>query len=167
MNRMDQHQYFMALAILASTRSTCVRRKVGCVAVRDKHVLATGYNGTISDMIHCTEDTCYRKVNDIPSGEKLDQCYAVHAEQNILCQAAIHGTSLVGATVYITTTPCITCLKLLAQIGIKYIYCYNSDYPQSKIAKQICNQKCITINTDYFKDHPLILDKELLSQFWV
>ena len=161
MKRMDQHQYFMSLAILAASRSTCVRRKVGCVAVRDKHVLATGYNGTISNMTHCTKETCYRTVNNIPSGQMLDRCYAVHAEQNVICQAAIHGTVLTGSTIYITTTPCITCLKLLAQIGVKNIFCYSGDYPQLDIAQQICGEKDIMINTTYFNDHPLLLDVNL------
>ncbi len=161
MERMDQHQYFMSLAILAASRSTCVRRKVGCVAVRDKHILATGYNGTISGMTHCTKDTCYRTINHIPSGQMLDRCYAVHAEQNVICQAAIHGTVLTGSTIYITTTPCITCLKLLAQIGVKNIYCYSGDYLQLDIAKQICDEKDITIDISYFNDHPLAIDSAL------
>ena len=162
MDRMDQHQYFMSLAILAANRSTCVRRKVGCVAVRDKHVLATGYNGTISGMTHCTKETCYRTVNNIPSGEMLDRCFAVHAEQNILCQAAIHGTVLTGSTVYITTAPCVTCLKLLTQIGIKDIYVYDENYLQTDIAKKICEEKGITINTTYFKEHPIDLKNIIL-----
>lgn len=159
MSRMDQHQYFMALAILASQRSTCVRRKVGAIAVIDKRIVATGYNGTISGMTHCTKDTCYRTIHSIPSGEQLDRCYAVHAEQNIIAQAAIHGVSIRGATIYITTTPCITCLKLLTQIDVKDIYCYSGDYPQLDMARQICTEKGITIHTDYFQSHPIDFSK--------
>ena len=159
MERLNPHQYFMSLAILAAQRSTCVRRKVGCIAVADKRVLATGYNGTISGMTHCTERTCYRHVNNIPSGTKLDMCYAVHAEQNVIIQAAITGVSIKGATIYITTTPCITCLKLLAQIGVHDIYCYKGDYPQSDMADRICMEKGIHIYTDYFTEHPIDFTK--------
>lgn len=157
--RINTHEYFMAIALLASLRSTCVRRKVGCVAVKDKHVIATGYNGAISGMDHCTQESCYRLKNNIPSGEMLDRCYAVHAEQNVICQAAIHGKSLKGATVYITTTPCLTCLKLLAQIGIKEIYCYDGDYPQLDLAKKICEQCNIILNTTYFKYYKINLEE--------
>lgn len=151
-NTRDIHFYFMSLAVLAAKRSTCVRRAVGCVAVKNKHVLATGYNGTISGMTHCTAETCYRKVNHIPSGEKLDMCYAVHAEQNVICQAAISGQSIDGSTIYITTTPCLTCLKLLAQVGVKTIYCLEDSYPSSDLAKNICQEAGISIITDYYKD---------------
>lgn len=149
----DIHLYFMSLAVLAAKRSTCVRRAVGCVAVKNKRVIATGYNGTISGMTHCTNDTCYRKVNNIPSGEKLDMCYAVHAEQNVICQAAMSGQSIEGSDIYITTTPCTTCLKLLAQVGVKNIYCLEDSYPFSDIAKNICRSAGICIITDYYKPY--------------
>ena len=138
--RMNKDVYYMSLAILASVRSTCVRRKVGCVAVKDNHIVATGYNGTVSETTHCTNDTCYRMVNKIPSGEKLDLCRAVHAEQNVICQAAIHGTSIKDATIYITTSPCITCLKLLAQVGVRRIVILEPTYLSTDIATELCSE---------------------------
>lgn len=145
MERMNKDVYYMSLAILASARSTCVRRTVGCVAVKDNHIVATGYNGSVSETTHCTKDTCYRMVNNIPSGEKLDLCRAVHAEQNVICQAAIHGTNIHGATIYITTSPCITCLKLLAQVGVRRIVILEPTYLNTDIAIDLCNE----LNIEY------------------
>ncbi|MBQ7617875.1 MAG: dCMP deaminase family protein [Desulfovibrio sp.] len=144
--RLTEHQYFMEITKLVARRSTCIRRQVGSIAVIDKRIIATGYNGAVSGMTHCTPETCYRHLHNIPSGEKLDHCLAVHAEQNLLTQAAIHGVSIKDATVYVTTTPCLTCLKLLAQIGVKDIFCGNGDYPQLDLAKKICLEKGITIH---------------------
>lgn len=142
--RIDQHQYFMLLALMASARSTCLRRQVGCVAVKDKRILATGYNGSVSGTSHC--EKCWREENNIPSGEMLDMCFAVHAEQNVICQAAIHGVSISGCDIYVTCPPCATCMKLLAQINVKNIYCLGT-YPASPIAEDICRQKNIRLNT--------------------
>lgn len=138
--RMNKDVYYMSLAILASARSTCIRRKVGCIAVKDNHIVATGYNGSVAGTTHCTNDTCYRIVNNIPSGEKLDLCRAVHAEQNVISQSAIHGTSIHNATVYITTSPCITCLKLLAQVGVRRIVILEPTYLNTDIAMELCSE---------------------------
>lgn len=149
--RLNFHEYFMLIASMVSLRSTCHRRKVGCVIVKDNFIVSTGYNGSVTSTTHCTKNSCYRIQNNIPSGTELDMCYAVHAEQNAITQAAMESRSIKNATAYITTTPCITCLKLLAQCGIKNIYCYKGDYPQTTIAKNIIQECGITINTDYYK----------------
>lgn len=129
-NRLSWDDYFMAHAVLASTRSTCVRRKVGAVAVGlDRIILATGYNGAPRNHPHCTKETCLRYVNNIPSGEQLDVCRAIHAEQNVVISAARNGVSLKSATIYCTTAPCSTCLKILCNAGIAQVY-YMSDYPE-------------------------------------
>lgn len=121
--------YFMALAKLVATRSTCLRLNVGAVAVKGNHVLATGYNGAPSGIEHCTE--CIRKKLGIPHGQGLDICNAVHAEQNCITQAAKHGTSLDGCTLYCTHSPCFTCAKLLINVGVKRIVA-GTDYPDKK-----------------------------------
>ena len=124
MDRISWHEYFMNFAELASKRSTCLSRSVGAVAIKDNRVIATGYNGAIAGSKHC--DTCLRKGS--VSGEKLDTCRGVHAEQNVIAQAAYHGVSVKDAFVYITVKPCNMCFKLLVNSGVKYII-FKQDYP--------------------------------------
>lgn len=120
--------YFMAMAFLVATRSTCTRRKVGAVLVKDRRILATGYNGPPSGFPHCDVIGCLRDKLNIPSGERQEICWGLHAEQNAVIQAAVFGVSTKGAVLYSTTKPCITCAKILANAGIKKIYCAE-DYP--------------------------------------
>ena len=138
-SRQDWLSFFMDLAILWATRSTCTRRKVGAIAVKDKRVLASGYNGAAAGHPHCTPETCIRTMNNIPSGEKLDFCAAIHAEQNVILQAAKIGVSLEGCDIYCTTMPCHTCLKLLLNLGIKNIY-FSSDYDPGIIRTTLQNE---------------------------
>ncbi len=121
-------EYFMGIAKLVATRSTCLRRQVGAVAVQQKQVLATGYNGAPSGITHCEQVGCLREQLGIPSGERHELCRALHAEQNAFLQAAKHGVSLEGATLYITTQPCSICAKMAINVGIKKIV-YDGDYP--------------------------------------
>jgi dCMP deaminase len=100
-------------------RSTCLRHHVGAVAVRDKHILATGYNGAAAGLKDCLELGCLRNELQIPSGERHEVCRAIHAEQNVIIQASLHGVSLEGSTVYCTHTPCILCAKMLVNARIK------------------------------------------------
>ncbi len=111
-------QYFIQFAELAASRSTCIRRQVGAVLVRDKHVLSTGYNGAPRGVIHCTPETCLRLIHNIPPGERQELCRGVHAEQNSIIQCALHGVSSRGATLYVTDTPCTICAKMLINAGI-------------------------------------------------
>jgi dCMP deaminase len=111
-------QYFIQFAELAATRSTCIRRQVGAVLVRDKHVLSTGYNGAPRGVIHCTPDTCLRLIHQVQPGERHELCRGVHAEQNSIIQCALHGVSSRGATLYVTNTPCTICAKMLVNAGI-------------------------------------------------
>ena len=128
MARIDWKSYFMKMAQLAAERSTCIRRRVGAVAVRDNHVLATGYNGAPKGQTHCINQGCLRKELNIPSGERHEICRGVHAEQNIICQAALHGVSLEGAIIYCTTQPCSICARLIANSGIQKVI-YLEGYP--------------------------------------
>ena len=124
-DRIDKHKYAMQLAEAAAQRSTCLRRKVGAVAIdRNGYVLATAYNGAPRKMKHCTANTCIRIKNKIPSGQQLEMCKAIHAEQNLILRL---GPRLEGATVYCTTCPCVTCTKLLIGAGVDAI-CWRDDY---------------------------------------
>jgi dCMP deaminase len=119
-SRISKDQYFMKIAEVVKLRSTCIRRSVGAVLVKDSHILSTGYNGAPSGFKHCTPETCMR-IN-LETGEKPELCKGVHAEINCVIQAAIHGTSIIGdTTLYTTTFPCMSCLKLLINAGIKRI----------------------------------------------
>ena len=139
MNRLSWDRYFINMALLASERSTCLRRQVGAVAVKDTHILATGYNGAPKGQQHCTVTGCLRKQLNIPSGEKHEICRGVHAEQNIICQAALYGVSLKGATIYCTNQPCSICARLIVNAGITEVI-YLEGYPDdmtSEILKDI------------------------------
>jgi dCMP deaminase len=112
-------EYFLKIAAVVAERSTCLRHHVGAVAVRDKHILATGYNGAAAGLPDCLELGCLRDELHIRSGERHEICRAIHAEQNVIIQAGLHGVSLKGSTIYCTHTPCILCAKMLANAKIK------------------------------------------------
>ena len=122
MHRLSWAEYFMNIAYMAAERSTCIRRKVGAVAVQDNRILATGYNGAPAGLKHCLDMGCLRQELKIPSGERHEICRAIHAEQNLIVQAATYGIQLRGADIYCTTFPCGICTKLLINCGIKNIY---------------------------------------------
>ncbi len=121
-------QYFMRMAFLAASRSNCTRRKVGAVIVKDKNVLATGYNGPPSGTVHCDVVGCIRDELDVPSGERHELCRGLHAEQNAIIQAAVHGVSIKDAVIYVTTHPCVVCSKMLMNAQIREII-YAQGYP--------------------------------------
>jgi dCMP deaminase len=121
-------EYFIGICKLVATRSTCLRRQVGAVVVKDKQILATGYNGAPTRIKHCDEVGCMREELGVPSGERHELCRALHAEQNAFLQAAKHGVSLDGAILYITTQPCSICAKMIVNAGIKKIVIEGS-YP--------------------------------------
>ena len=134
--RMNKHEYAMILARTAALRSTCLRRKVGAVAISPEgYVLATAYNGAPCHMEHCTAETCVRIRNKIPSGKQLEMCRAIHAEQNLVLRL---GPKLKGATVYCTTCPCVTCAKLLIGAGVAAI-CWENDY-DNPYAKELMTE---------------------------
>jgi len=120
-------QYFMDIVELVSRRSTCLRRKVGAVLVRDKRMLATGYNGPPTGIRHCAEVGCLRDKLGIPSGERHELCRGLHAEQNAIIQAALHGVSTKDSTIYCTNHPCIICSKMIINSGIISVI-YKDDY---------------------------------------
>lgn len=112
-------EYFLKIASVVAERATCRRHHVGAVAVRDKHILSTGYNGAAAGVKDCLELGCLRDELNIESGTRHEICRGIHAEQNAIIQASLHGVSLEGATLYCTHTPCILCAKMLANARIK------------------------------------------------
>jgi dCMP deaminase len=128
MKRPTWDEYFMAIAEQVATRSTCLRRKVGAVLVVDKRLLATGYNGAPSGVPHCSESGCLREQMAVPSGQRHELCRGLHAEQNAIVQAAKHGVSIGGATLYTTHHPCSMCAKVAINAGIRRIVS-GHDYP--------------------------------------
>jgi len=119
--RPDWDTYFLEIADLVSKRSTCIRRQVGALIVRDKRILATGYNGAPSGVEHCQSVGCLREKLKIPSGERHELCRGLHAEQNVLLQAALHGVSVKSGVLYCTNQPCAICAKMLINAGINEI----------------------------------------------
>ncbi len=119
LTRPDSDEYFLKIASVVAERSTCRRHHVGAVAVRNKHILATGYNGAPSGVKDCLELGCLRDEMNIPSGTRQEICRGIHAEQNVIIQATLHGVSLEGSTIYATHTPCNLCAKMLVNAKIK------------------------------------------------
>ena len=149
MDRPSWDEYFMEITELVAKRSTCLRRKVGAVVVKDKRILTTGYNGPPAGLKHCDElGGCLRDKLGIPSGERMELSRAVHAEQNAIIQAAKYGISIDGATIYVTNHPCFICAKMLINAGIKRIV-YKEGYPD-EFAKEILKEAGIKV--EQFKE---------------
>ena len=126
-SRPDWQTYFMDITQLVAKRSTCLRRSVGAIIVKDKRLLATGYNGAPSGVSHCAETGCLREQLQVPSGERHELCRGIHAEQNAIIQAALHGVSIKEAVLYCTNQPCSICAKMIINAGLKKIY-YQDGY---------------------------------------
>jgi len=141
-DRIPWPQYFMQIAYLVAQRSTCLRRKVGAIAVRDKRILATGYNGAPTGLKHCKEVGCLRDQLNIPSGERHELCRALHAEQNVIVQAATYGVNIAGAELYCTTQPCLICTKMLINCRITSVY-FSEGYPD-ELAREMLDEAGIT-----------------------
>ncbi len=137
--RPDWDTYFFNIAKVVATRSSCIRRQISAVAVKDKRILATGYNGAPTGVRHCVErGGCMRELMNIPSGEQQEKCLAIHAEENLIVQAAIHGISLKGCEIYCTTKPCIMCARKIISIQPKSLY-YQNDYPD-EASEELLNE---------------------------
>jgi dCMP deaminase len=129
-------EYFLTIAFQVATRSTCLRRQVGAVLVREKRLLATGYNGAPRGLPHCGEVGCLRAEMQVPSGERHELCRGLHAEMNALLQAAEHGIRIEGADIYCTNQPCSLCAKMLINVGIRTIYTAGA-YPDDLGARML------------------------------
>ena len=143
MDRPTWDEYFMEMAMVAAKRSTCLRRKVGAVIVKNKQILASGYNGTPMGLPHCEDVGCLREQLKVPSGKNHELCRGVHAEQNAICQAAFHGVSVRGATIYVTNQPCVVCTKMLINAGIERVV-YANPYPD-ELAQEMMNESQMKI----------------------
>ena len=141
--RPEWEVYFLEIAQLVSKRSTCLRRAVGAVLVKDKRILASGYNGAPSGMKHCAEVGCEREKLNVPSGFRAELCRGLHAEQNAIIQAAYHGVEIKGSILYSTTMPCSICIKMLINAGIKKII-YLEGYPDP-LAKRLIKESGIKV----------------------
>ncbi len=152
-NRPTWHEYFMKMAQLASTRSSCLRRKVGAVIVKDNQILSTGYNGAPKLIQHCSMTGCLREQLNVPSGERHELCRGVHAEQNAIIQAAINGNSLKGASLYCTNQPCIICSKMLINAEISEIY-FAHAYPD-ELSQQMMMEADINLYLVNLEDYSI------------
>ena len=149
-NRIDLDLFYLKMAYLVSERSTCIRRHVGCVIVRDSIVLSTGYNGVPRLLEHCSPNICIRNKLNIPSGEKHELCRGSHSEVNAIAQAAKNGVNIDNSTIYITTQPCIYCAKALVNAGIKRIvYCEDYGKGLDELTKEMLkNIEVVKINKE-------------------
>ena len=143
-NRISKDQYFMKIAEVVSLRSTCIKRKVGAVLVKDSHILSTGYNGAPAGFNHCTLETCVRK--NLEPGNQPELCRGVHAEINCIIQAAVHGTSIKGkTTLYSTTFPCMSCLKLIINAGINKLVYKHGYNMENKVKEKMVDESKLEI----------------------
>ncbi len=142
-SRPSWDEYFLEVAGLVAKRSTCLRRKVGTVLVKNKRILATGYNGAPSGLKHCIDTGCLREKLKIPSGQRHELCRGLHAEQNALLQSALYGVSAKGSTLYVTNQPCSICSKMLINAGIKEVV-ISGGYPD-KMAEEFLKEAGIRV----------------------
>lgn len=141
----------MTIANQVASRTTCVRRAVGAIIVKDKRILATGYNGVPTGITHCEDAGCLREKLNVPSGQRHEICRGLHAEQNAIIQAAKSGTNLDGSTIYCTTQPCVVCAKMLINTGIKEII-YTNPYPD-ELAMNMLKESGIKLRVIDFKEN--------------
>jgi dCMP deaminase len=142
-------EYFASITRQVATRSTCLRRKVGAIIVKDKRILTTGYNGAPMGVRNCLEiGTCLREELGVPSGERQEICRGLHAEQNAIIQAAFHGVRIKGSVIYCTNQPCILCAKMIINCGIRKIY-YFEDYPDELAAELLVEAGVESIRLDF------------------
>lgn len=142
--RLSWDEYFMQMAELTAKRSTCLRRQVGAVIVKDRHIIATGYNGAPRGLQHCDEKGgCLRQQLGVPSGQRHELCRALHAEQNAIIQAATLGQSIEDGTIYVTHQPCVICAKMIINAGIKRIVVREA-YPD-EMATEILDEAGIRV----------------------
>ena len=142
-HRPDWNSYFLEIAQTVAKRSTCLRRQVGAVLVRDKQILSTGYNGAPSGIAHCDIVGCLRDKLKVPPGEKHELCRGLHAEQNAIIQAAVHGVTIDRSTMYCTHEPCSVCSKMIINAGIKKVV-VAGNYPD-KLAREILKEAKVKV----------------------
>ncbi|MBI4450710.1 dCMP deaminase family protein [Candidatus Woesearchaeota archaeon] len=137
-------EYFMSIAKAVSTRSNCIKRKVAAIVVKDKRIISTGYNGTPRGVKNCAEGGCPRCNSFAAGGTKLDECRCSHAEENAIVQAAYHGVTIRGATIYTTFSPCMTCAKMIINAGITEVI-FSADYPLAENASGLLSEARVKV----------------------
>ncbi|MDD2485531.1 MAG: cytidine/deoxycytidylate deaminase family protein [bacterium] len=142
-DRPDWDRYFMEIAGVVARRATCIRRRVGAILVKDRRILTTGYNGAPSGLRHCREAGCLRERLGVPSGERAELCRGLHAEQNAIIQAALHGVPIEGSALYCTNQPCTMCAKMLVNAGVRRIV-FTGSYPD-ELAMDILGEAGVDI----------------------
>ncbi|KPJ56056.1 MAG: cytidine deaminase [Deltaproteobacteria bacterium DG_8] len=143
MSRPSWERYFMDITHLVAKRSTCLRRQVGAILVKDKRILATGYNGAPSGIAHCLDIGCLREKDNVPSGERHELCRGSHAEQNAIVQAAAYGIPIKESNLFCTNLPCSICIKMIINAGIKTIF-YEEGYPDA-LSEELIKEAGITL----------------------
>ena len=133
-------EYFMRITADVAERATCVKRKVGAIIVKEHRILSSGYNGAPKGFIHCEERGCLRKEMNVPSGQRHELCRGLHAEQNAIIQAAWHGVKIEGSTLYCTYQPCVICVKMMINAGIKKLV-YAGGYPDELAQEMLKESK--------------------------
>lgn len=139
-DRPSWNDYFMRITYDVAERAICVKRKVGAIIVKDNHILSTGYNGAPKGFDHCTEKTCIRKQMNVESGQRHELCRGLHAEQNAIIQAAVHGVKIEGGAMYCTYQPCVICVKMMINAGITKLI-YSGGYPDELAAEMLKESK--------------------------
>ncbi|MEA3494313.1 MAG: dCMP deaminase family protein [Candidatus Margulisiibacteriota bacterium] len=143
MSRPKWNDYFMKITENVAERATCVKRKVGAIIVKDNRILSTGYNGAPKGFDHCTEATCIRKQMNVPSGQRHELCRGLHAEQNAIIQAAVHGVSIDGSIMYCNYQPCVICVKMIINAGITKLV-YAGGYPD-ELAEEMLKESNLQV----------------------
>ena len=148
MGRPSWDEYFIKLAVDVAERSTCLRRKVGAILVKNKRILTSGYNGAPSGLRHCEEVGCIRAERNVPSGERHELCRGLHAEMNAFLQAALHGVSTQDAVIYTTTFPCSLCAKMIINAGIARVV-EAGDYPDELAREMLAEAGVEVVHIPY------------------
>ena len=145
--RPDWVTYFMNIAQVVSSRSNCITRQVGSIIISDKRIISTGYNGTPRGTRNCNEGGCKRcqERTEETAGAKLDECLCSHAEENAITQAAYHGISIKGSTLYTTFYPCLTCTKMIINSGIREVV-FQSEYPVEESTIKLFREASVSLN---------------------
>ncbi|MFC1511085.1 cytidine/deoxycytidylate deaminase family protein [Candidatus Margulisiibacteriota bacterium] len=151
MSRPNWPDYFMKIAQDVSERATCVKRQVGSIIVKDNRILSTGYNGAPKGFKHCSAETCLRKKHNIPSGQRHELCRGLHAEQNAIIQAAVHGVEISGATMYCNFQPCVICVKMMINAGIAKLV-YAGGYPDELAKEMLAESKIEIVRYDKIEE---------------
>ncbi|MPW27011.1 cytidine deaminase [Alkalibaculum sp. M08DMB] len=154
MKRPSWDEYFVEMLYVVKKRSTCLRRQVAAIIVKDKRMIASGYNGAPTGLFHCGQVGCIREQQGIPSGEKHELCRGIHAEQNAIIQSAMHGVSVKNSTIYITHSPCVLCAKMIINAGISRIV-YTGNYPD-ELSQELLQEAGIVVDSFNKIDNVLI-----------